>query len=193
MICETYRADIPESTCIARLKAVYTPGMSHDPGCARCETGKQLYANSKKGETIMTGSVETTDSKDESMETKICTKCGQEKLFSGFYDDEKMRDKKKSWCKVCTRQASAKNKRAKKQGPASARVSAPVSAPVLETMPESPRPSLPGRAVMTLDFSGLTSLLETLKTRARQDFRTPEAQVMFLIDQALKPYEMEVK
>lgn len=42
------------------------------------------------------------------MITKICSKCGEEKCLSGFYDKEKGRFGKHAECKVCVRLAAKK-------------------------------------------------------------------------------------
>lgn len=46
------------------------------------------------------------------METKVCTKCGEEKPLDGFHRSRKMADGRQWWCKECI----GANNRARRRG-----------------------------------------------------------------------------
>ena len=52
--CKTYRAIVPEKTCVLRVKRTHNKmgfisTIPADPGCAKCETGDKLYQQYIKG------------------------------------------------------------------------------------------------------------------------------------------------
>ena len=162
MYCETYRATIPEKTCILRHLDLAgsktqsdvnlgTPPYHKFGGCRDCQVGLDLYAKYKKGEFKLT------------MQTKKCTRCGKEKPLGDFYADASTPDKMNYWCKPCCKEASRasyqKSTRRKGMG-------------IIEKQKENIH-------TLVLDFSARQDLFENIQKAASQEFRTPEMQVMY--------------
>lgn len=123
MRCETYSADIPVSTCLARQRRNVRNGTKwgdqggfcFDPNCAVCEQGRRIMA--EFGGVKSTGPrAKVTGVKmagDATVKTKTCKKCGQLKAIDEFYIVGSMRDNRDSACKECRNRYSKEYNRKK--------------------------------------------------------------------------------
>lgn len=85
-----------------------------------------------------------------------------------FYKDGRSKTKLSSWCKEATLAKQKKYRDKKKVGPGQRTGLSKVAPTIL------------------LCFLGMEDLMERISTAAKEAFRTPEQQVMFWADQALK-------
>lgn len=168
MYCEMYKATIPEETCWLRCQelAGWNPGkdmtLGAPPyhrfgGCLKCERGQDLIERIKEGE-------EMTKLED----TKQCSKCKEEKPHSEFYRDSKSPDKLGYWCKGCSRESSQAVKK-----------KVPASPPGIESREEKVK------AAMGVLFANHGDLFESIKKMAEDQYRSPDMQMLFLLNGAV--------
>lgn len=172
MYCDAYRALIPDKTCLLRYREMkeWTPedgtliGRKSYPrfgACRKCETGRKNFERYERGDIKL-------ENKQPRKKGKACSVCGEFRGLSMFGPDKRTVDGKKTVCLECEHQPAADQSPGKKKTEAGA-----ASKPV-----EKPENS----HALTLDFSRHQELIVTIKEIARQEFRTPEMQVMYWLD-----------
>lgn len=108
---------------------------------------------------------------------KTCSKCKQIKALSDFGGNKRAPDGKQYWCKTCTRKAHQKRYRKKRENQ---------NPDPSNHVPEGQKleKQEPGqeRVELVLDFSHHQELFEDIKVVAGQEFRTPEMQAMYYLN-----------
>ncbi len=184
--CEKYKALIPESTCIARVKkikesaslrsrGIYGSRSNHMyDGCESCEIGENLYKNRNK--------------KEKKMEFKTCSKCGEKKPADrkNFYAQKSSKDGFHSWCKVCHNESSDKTPKKQKlvrQKVKPAKQPEEIK-PIENTPVIKPEPVIQTRIV--LYFADHMEAFEALKKDAGVNLRAPGKQALWILIEYLK-------
>ena len=126
---------------------------------------------------------------------KVCTRCKQTKLFSEFSKASKGKYGLKSTCKLCDRDASQsrRHKALATATPLNQDLLAPVVLP--DTFGKMRTPANTATAfsddepkyetILTIDMTDYPKLYQAVIDIAKQQFRTPEMQVLFWLSEQL--------
>lgn len=140
---------------------------------------------------------------------KKCSSCGKKKDFDFFSDNKKTKDGKCYSCKACDKERGKKRRADKKtggkRGPYKDREKKPEVKPVAQTEPPRSgqlyRPDLAEvhmepfpknlSITLTLNFSDHPDLYDLLVKEAKDNFRAPNGQAMWIVVEYLKMVEEE--
>lgn len=124
---------------------------------------------------------------------KKCSKCKQDKPATkkNFYASKQTKDRLNNWCKDCHLKSSRKNKPAPKTKSADrkkptgvdtdlAQINEKVSQVIISHQTRmAGRSAVAADSVLTLNFTGHENLLNDLAAKAKEEFRTPENQLLY--------------
>lgn len=176
----------------------------HQEGCLECEKYKPIFFNhdpadlarimglvspkKDKGGVTMDNTIGVT--------TKICTRCKNPLPADtdNFYRDKNSKDGLTCWCKKCQGE-DKKEKKAKKE--VAALITDTKRKPVLKKRPvlakEKPEPApqnlqkLP-RVILEIDLTEYPDLLNELEDMARKQFRFPEQQALWILNDHINTF-----
>ena len=122
---------------------------------------------------------EKTKPDTDTIETKICSDCGEELPIAEFGRHAKSSDGHRHICPECV---SKKLKKPTKPKNATNRVASVTNEEKSQPAPIKPSVVQPSRHKITLDFSKYPAIYDDLIESAGDDFRTPEMQVMAILN-----------
>ena len=156
ILCDRRGFEISENECIIRQRA----SRHFDNGCRGCAQGEKNVMVNKKDPT--------------GLNCKRCKKSATEVKIFNY---------KRGMCHSCVVYEGQKSK--EKEGEASVEASTKEeSPPQPETKKEVKPMEETGENVVTIDLSDYPELLDRVRKEARDDVRTPELQIIFLIKAA---------
>lgn len=197
--CEAYRCWMTKTVCDSRRKLAITGKYRQRSIYANAGCGTCLQKNSKPRtvepepaaqiQIIQEANVEQTPSIQqknnkttlEIPKEKRCTRCKQVKKLDQFSGAAKGRYGKKATCKTCDTARYLEAKTCSKQVATEPRTDNPA---ITEG---HPAPAKPGKECIFIDMTEYPEIHQTIMEISRQEFRTPEMQVLFWLKNHLPP------